>query len=304
MSSHFNHLQLEFSDLSILNAKPIYFNYPSVRIYVVGCGGTGSFLVPHLCRLANWFEAVGKRVSITLIDFDRIEEKNLYRQNFCQAELGYNKAQALAVRYKAMFPKLTIGAIEHQASAISLDHSTPTVVIGCVDNAAARKSIEALMVEYSGLMAHGFSQIPCWWIDCGNDYTHGQVAIGNWYSLELDDYILEPATCTTLPLPTIQHPELLLQAVRPRVGERRKGTRTKTDENETLSCAERALLNGQSLNINSQMAISVGEMVHQLLNSQLKRMQVEVDIFRGSMKSTWITQENIDRIVERAKALI
>ena len=285
MSLPSKHLQLEFSDLSILNAKPIYFNYPSVRIYVVGCGGTGSFLVPHLCRLANWFEAVGKRVSITLIDFDRIEEKNLYRQNFCQAELGYNKAQALAVRYKAMFPKLTIGAIEHQASAISLDRSSPTVVIGCVDNAAARKSIEELMIEYSGLMTHGFSQIPCWWIDCGNDYTHGQLAIGNWYSLELDDYILEPATCTTLPLPTIQHPELLLQI----------------DEHETLSCAERALLNGQSLNINSQIAIAAGEMVHQLLNSQLKRMQVEIDIFRGSMRSTWIAQENIDRIIERVK---
>lgn len=35
-------------------------------------------------------------------------------------------------------------------------------------------------------MAHGFSQIPCWWIDCGNDYTYGQVAIGNWYSLPVE----------------------------------------------------------------------------------------------------------------------
>jgi len=52
------------------------------------------------------------------------------------------------------------------------------------------------------------------------------------------------------------------------------------------------------------MAIAAGEMVHQLLNSQLKRMQVEVDIFRGSMKSTWIAQENIDRIVEKAEALM
>ena len=134
--------------MNVSGSQPIYFNYPLVRIYVVGCGGTGSFLVPHLCRLANWFDAADKRVSITLIDFDRIEEKNLYRQNFCQAELGYNKAQALAVRYKAMFPKLTIGAIEHQASAISLDRSTPTVIVGCVDNAAARKSIEELMIEY------------------------------------------------------------------------------------------------------------------------------------------------------------
>ena len=288
MSSLSNHLQLELSDLSIVNAKPIYFNYSSVRIYVVGCGGTGSFLVPHLCRLANWFNDAGKQISITLIDFDRIEEKNLYRQNFCQAELGYNKAHALAVRYKAMFPKLKIGVIEDRASAISLDRNMPTVIIGCVDNAAARKSIEELMIEYSSLMAHGFSQTPCWWIDCGNDYTYGQVSIGNWYSVELDDYILEPATCTTLPLPTIQYPELLLQ----------------TDENETRSCAERALLNGQSLNINSQMAIAAGEMIHQLLNYQLKRMQVEVDLFRGSMKSTWISQKNIDRIVERAISII
>jgi hypothetical protein len=33
-------------------------------------------------------------------------------------------------------------------------------------------------------------------------------------------------------------------------------------------------------------------------------MQVEVDIFRGSMSSTWISQENIDRLVERAKAVV
>ena len=76
------------------------------------------------------------------------------------------------------------------------------------------------------------------------------------------------------------------------------------DEDEGISCAEQALLNGQSLNINSQMAIVGGEMIHQLLNSQLKRMQVEVDIFRGSMSSTWISQENIDRLIETAKAVV
>lgn len=33
-------------------------------------------------------------------------------------------------------------------------------------------------------------------------------------------------------------------------------------------------------------------------------MQVEVDIFRSTMKSTWIAQENIDRIVEGATAVM
>lgn len=271
-------LQPGLIDPSIINAKPIYFNFPSVNIYVIGCGGTGSFLVPHLCRLANWFDNCNRKVYITLVDFDSIESKNLYRQNFCQPELGCNKAQALAIRYKTVFPKLKIGVVEDQMSTIELDHSQPTVIIGCVDNACARRSIEKLMIEY-GLRRS--SQTPCWWIDCGNDYTHGQVCIGNCSSLNLNDYILEPATCTTLPLPTLQYPELLVEA----------------DQEDTLSCAEQALLNGQSLNINSQIAIIAGEMVHQLLNSQLKRMRTEIDISYGSMRSCWITQEKIDQVV-------
>lgn len=283
MSNILNPLQLNLFDLSILNAKPIYFNYNSVRIYLVGCGGTGSFLVPHLCRIANFLYDTGKRITVTLVDFDSVEEKNLWRQNFCSGELGYNKAQALAMRYKTMFPRLNIGVVEKKVDEISLNGAIPTIVIGCVDNAGARKSIEDLMIDYVSLMAHGCARPPCWWLDCGNAYTYGQVAIGNWYSVELDDYKLEPATCLRLPLPTIQYPQLLQQ----------------TEEDETISCAEQAMLNGQSLNINAQMAIIAGEMVHQLLNSQLKRMQVEVDIFRGSIKSTFISQENINQVIER-----
>ena len=285
MSNIPNYLQLNLFDRAILEAKPIYFNYNLIRVYLVGCGGTGSFLVPHLCRIANFLHSTGRTITITLVDFDRIEEKNLWRQNFCPAELGYNKAQALARRYKTMFPKLNLGVVEHYVEQVSLNGAFPTLIIGCVDNPRARKNIEELMIAHSSLLAHNLSREPCWWIDCGNSYTYGQVAIGNWYSVELDDYILEPATCVRLPLPSIQYPQLLKQ----------------NQEPENVSCAELAMLNGQSLNINSHMAIVAGEMVHQLLNSQLKRMQVEIDIFRGSMKSIFIAQENIDRIVERAK---
>ena len=288
MSNIPNYLQLNLFDRSILEAKPIYFNYNLIRVYLVGCGGTGSFLVPHLCRIANFLHSTGRTMTITLVDFDRVEQQNLWRQNFCAAELGYNKAQALAARYGTMFPKLNIGVVEHYVDRVSLNGAFPTLIIGCVDNAAARKNIEDLMVDYVSLMAHGYDRVPCWWIDCGNDYTHGQVAIGNWYSVEFEDYELELATCLRLPLPTIQYPQLLKQ----------------NQEPENVSCAEQAMLNGQSLNINSHMAIIAGEMVHQLVNSQLKRMRTEVDIFRGSMRSTYISQENIDGIIQQAKAII
>ncbi len=51
------------------------------------------------------------------------------------------------------------------------------------------------------------------------------------------------------------------------------------------------------------MAVIAAEMTHQLLNSQLKRFQVELDLFRGSMQSVFITQKNIERAIERAKVI-
>ena len=282
-----NYLQLNLSDISILNAKPIYFNYKLIQIYLVGCGGTGSFLAPLLCRLANFLSFAQKRVDLIFVDFDRVEEKNLWRQNFCWGELNYNKAQALAMRYKTAFPKLNIRAVQSNMNRVTLNESIPTLIIGCVDNPHARREIEQLAIEHLSNIAFGQTNIPCWWLDCGNGYTYGQVAIGNWYSLELEDYQLEIATCTKLPLPSIQYPQLLL----PSIGD--------TD----ISCPEQIVLNGQSLNINSQMAVIAAEMTHQLLNSQLKRFQVELDLFRGSMQSVFITQKNIERAIERAKII-
>lgn len=80
MSCPSNPLQLSFNDLSIIDAKPIYFNYPSVRIYVIGCGGTGSFLVTHLCRIANFlavdiFRGSMKSTWIAQENIDRIVER-------------------------------------------------------------------------------------------------------------------------------------------------------------------------------------------------------------------------------------
>jgi tRNA A37 threonylcarbamoyladenosine dehydratase len=59
---------------------------------VVGCGGTGGFVAEGLARILpeDW--------NIVLQDYDRVEEKNLCRQNFFAGDLGKFKSQALAER--------------------------------------------------------------------------------------------------------------------------------------------------------------------------------------------------------------
>lgn len=64
--------------------------------YIIGCGGVGSAIVPSFCLLKSSAE-------ITLIDGDTIERKNLNRQMFDAAQVGLNKAQALAGRYGCRF---------------------------------------------------------------------------------------------------------------------------------------------------------------------------------------------------------
>ena len=64
--------------------------------YIIGCGGVGSAIVPSFCLLKS-------PADITLVDGDRIERKNLNRQLFDAAQIGLNKAAALAARYGCRF---------------------------------------------------------------------------------------------------------------------------------------------------------------------------------------------------------
>lgn len=62
-------------------------------IVIVGCGGTGSRLVPDVCRLL-----LGRKARLFLVDHDRVEPHNLGRQSFAPGEVGEFKAVALAAR--------------------------------------------------------------------------------------------------------------------------------------------------------------------------------------------------------------
>jgi len=70
------------------------------KIVMLGAGGTGGHIAPHLYRLLY---ALERPVRFIIADGDVVEEKNLVRQNFIHADLGENKAKVLAERYSSVF---------------------------------------------------------------------------------------------------------------------------------------------------------------------------------------------------------
>ena len=73
-----------------------YSSTAPVKIVVIGAGGTGGYVIPHLYRLGY---ASNRYVKIIVCDGDVVEEKNLIRQNFVGQDIGRNKAQVQAERY-------------------------------------------------------------------------------------------------------------------------------------------------------------------------------------------------------------
>lgn len=140
------------------------------NITLVGCGGTGSFLAPHLARLAyHAAQRYGTVIQLRFIDPDQVEPKNIGRQNFCPAEIGANKARALATRYNLAFGlDIEFDSQPIDVASILYGYSWFNLVVGAVDNAAARQEICEDVIAASGKM---------WWLDCGN---HEQSSPHTW----------------------------------------------------------------------------------------------------------------------------
>ena len=62
-----------------------------VKIVMLGAGGTGGHIAPHLYRLLY---ALERPVRFIICDGDIVEEKNLVRQNFTPADLGQSRTAA------------------------------------------------------------------------------------------------------------------------------------------------------------------------------------------------------------------
>ena len=294
-------------NLSFLNSKLVLpLDYKTVQFWLVGAGGTGSFMAMNLARLAFELKQSGKAASIVIVDPDRVETGNIPRSNFCFAEIGTNKAETLAGRVarawgieigfvKEGFTPALLQSKNDDWTVQSSSEEKLTVLVGCVDNHLARRQMHDA-VKIHNEQRYNSSSPRVWWIDGGNGRDTGQVLIGN----RLDEKaILDAAQnspiLSLLPAPSLQHPELLK-------AENAKSTEQRNQAaGAAVTCAERIRLGEQSLNVNQRVAVEMSEILSELLLTQkLKRFAAYFDLESGASRSLYTTPEKIEKAVSLA----
>jgi len=258
-------------------------NLGNPKIVVVGCGGTGGFVVEGLCRLL-----ANSELDILLVDHDRVEPHNLRRQNFFEGDVGKFKSQAIAERMARQYGR-PVGYSVYPYDRDLLNESTGIgmrqmkgIVIGCVDNADARLSI-----------ARGLTWGD-WWLDSGNGHQSGQVLLGNTLTVDGLEEAFDEAgqEVDHLPAPSLQLPALLHQPTKPVTRE--------------LDCAEAVEDEEQSPTINQMMSSLVLEFVYRLLKGSLTWMGAYVDLDAGTLSTVPAEPETVARMfgikVDKLKA--
>ena len=189
--------------------KDLYtFNNTDVtikNIVVLGCGGTGAYVVSHLARI---IASLNSSISLVLVDGDEVEQKNLKRQHFISPDLGRNKAEVLASRYSGAFG-IEIAYISEyferpsdlkkQLRFMGRGERQADLIIGCVDNNATRKIIHQVFMDFYLGTGNLF------WIDAGNEETAGQVVCG----YMPHKWLYSDGRIFSLPIVTEVYPEML-----------------------------------------------------------------------------------------------
>lgn len=161
------------------------FNVPedcNISLIICGVGGTGSNLVPSLMQLLNSLQA---NITVTLIDGDLFEEKNMANQKLLPRDIGRAKSEVLCSRYKRVYPNLKLNFLDQYITDI--EQLKPYVVnrgyrygirdyfpvlVSCVDNNATRQLFHRLFYDENvkNLM----------YLDSGNgtDDMQGQIVTG------------------------------------------------------------------------------------------------------------------------------
>lgn len=151
---------------------PLEFLNSQIKVRLVGCGGTGSFIMSELSLLHELLTRIGHPgLSVTAYDASPVREANLGRQRFRVHDLGVPKAVAL------ISAENNYNGFNWKAEGdYTLEHSGlpngrwPTIIITAVDKPSVRRELGQACVWSKSKNTL--------WIDAGNDHRAGQVVLG------------------------------------------------------------------------------------------------------------------------------
>jgi predicted ThiF/HesA family dinucleotide-utilizing enzyme len=116
-------------------------------LLVVGIGALGSHLVQFIRN---------EKVDIKVIDFDRVEQKNVMSQFHGKPSVGKNKVEALKQTMDFLF-KRQIAVVGNKLVAENIDvlMKGATLVVDCLDNGASRKLVQEYVRKHNLPCLHG-----------------------------------------------------------------------------------------------------------------------------------------------------
>lgn len=116
-------------------------------LIIVGVGALGS----HLVQLIR-----NEEVDIKVIDFDRVEQKNVLSQFYGKPGVGKSKVDALKQTMDFLFKRqLSVVGNKLVAENIDVLLKGATLVVDCLDNFAARKLVQDHVRKHNLPCLHG-----------------------------------------------------------------------------------------------------------------------------------------------------
>lgn len=117
------------------------------NIVVVGVGALGSHVVQFLRNV---------EASVTAIDFDRVEQKNVQSQFHTKSSVGKNKVVGLQQAMQFLFGK-KIDVVPHKLAETNTKEllGKADLVIDCLDNGESRRVIQGYVRVHNVPCLHG-----------------------------------------------------------------------------------------------------------------------------------------------------
>jgi len=241
--------------MDIKHAKPFKFCTPAhwlrgtVKICLIGVGGTGSEVLASLARIDYAIRELGHPgLHVTAWDGDVVERPNIGRQAFYPADLGHNKALVSIQRINYLYGRDWVAMPRMFDIHAEFESYNYNLLVTCVDVAQFRADLAKKASRYTS----------CLWLDTGNGESTGQVILGR----------LGHANDNPVKLPSVFdfYPELDGMA-----------------DNNTPSCSMEEALANQDLPINRAIANVAMQLVWSLLRQGgLDYQGAFVDIRKGT----------------------